>query len=155
MHTRGIVLASLIMSAACGGGGGGGEPLLSGSLTGDYAGSAFTPSSGFATLYEDTLIIGVGNGDLHCGSPAQNDPPPGINAILVMPSFDVGSYSNVFVNMYYNIGEFTGAGSNSGTVEITASSAASVAGSVSYAYTDDEGLTYALDGTFEVVRCPE
>jgi hypothetical protein len=41
-------------------------------------------------------------------------------------------------------------------VEITASSATSVAGTVAFAFTDDEsGLRYALDGSFEVLNCGE
>jgi len=149
-----LALSGLVAIVGCGGGGTPGDPLISGSLTGEYEGQPFTPTFGFATLYEGTTIIGLGDGDLNCASPAQNEPPPGTNAILALPSFDVGAYSNVFVNLYHNVDGFEGAGSNGGSVTITASSADSVAGTISYAYTDDAGMTFGLDGTFDVVRCP-
>jgi len=149
-----LALSYLVVVVGCGGGGASGDPLISGSLAGEYEGQPFTPTFGFATLYEDTTIIGLGDGDLNCASPTQNEPPPGTNAILALPSFDVGTYSNVFVNLYRNVDGFEGTGSNGGSVTITASSADSVAGMVSYSYTDDGGLTSGLDGTFDVVRCP-
>jgi hypothetical protein len=37
---------------------------------------------------------------------------------------------------------------------LTAVSDTSVAGTVSYDYTDDASQSYALSGTFEVARCP-
>ena len=148
------LLAFLLLVAACDGGGDAGEPLIAGSLTGEYQGASFTPEFGFASVYESTPIIGLGDGAVNCGSPERNDPPPGNTAILVMPSFDVGTHNDVFVNVYHNVGDFEGVGSGGATVTITASSDASVAGSVSYSYTDDEAQTYAIEGTFEVVRCP-
>jgi hypothetical protein len=143
----------LLLVAACGGGDSG-EPLISGAVTGEYAGSAFTPEFGFATVYETTPIVGLGDGAVNCGSPERNDPPPGNTAILLLPSFDVATHSDVFVNLYHNVGDFEGVGSGGATVTITASSDAAVAGTVDYAYTDDEGLTYSLEGSFEVLRCP-
>ena len=53
-----------------------------------------------------------------------------------------------------NKGSFESAGSNSGTITLTAVSDTSVAGSVSYSYTSDANQTYGLSGTFEVARCP-
>jgi hypothetical protein len=148
------VLGGLAFIAGCGGGGAAGEPLMSGSLTGEYRGRTFTPMFGFATLHDGDSWIGVGDGPLNCASPQQNDPPAGTNAVFTVPEFAIGTYSSRVVQIYDNVGEFSGTGSNRGTIEITAVSDASVAGSVSYSYTDDEARTYGLSGTFEVFRCP-
>jgi hypothetical protein len=145
-------LAALVLIAACGGGGGGGEPLISGSVSGDYEGNAFTATTGFAAASEDGFAIGIGDGGLDCDSPNDDEPPPGTNAVLFLPSLATGSYTNVFVNLYYNVDEFSGHGTGGGTVEITASSATSVAGTVSWS-TTATGLTYSVNGTFEVVNC--
>lgn len=139
--------------AGCGGGGGG-EPLVSGSATGEYAGAAFVADTGFAMVYQGDSLIGVGDGGLDCGSVEMPDPPPGTNAAIALPSFDLGTYSNVFVNLYHNVSGFEGSGSNDGTVTITASTADVVEATVSYAYTDTGGRVFSLDGTFAVVRCP-
>jgi hypothetical protein len=70
-----------------------------------------------------------------------------------LPSLEVGTYGQVLITIYRNKGGFEGKGTNSGSVEITASSAESVAGTV--AYTDEsDGTALALNGTFEVVHCP-
>jgi len=148
-----VLMAASVMAFGACGGGGGGEPLISGTLTGDYAGDAFTATFGFASAYQGVLIIGLGDGGIDCDSPNQNDPPPGNNAILEMPALDVGSYTSVFVHLYHNVGSFEGVGSNTGTVTITSSTADAVAGMVSYAYTDDQARNFALDGTFEIIRC--
>ena len=60
----------------------------------------------------------------------------------------------MLVQLLQNRGNFEGTGSNSGTITITAVSDTSVAGTVSYSYTDDASLTYGLSGSFEVARCP-
>jgi hypothetical protein len=135
--------------AACGGGGG--EPLISGSVGGDYEGNTFTADTGFATIVEGTTAIGIGDGGLDCDSPNDTNPPPGTNAILFLPSFDPGTYTDVFVNMYRNVDGFSGFGTGGGTVTITASGT-TVAGSVEWS-TTDMGLTYSVSGSFEVVRC--
>jgi hypothetical protein len=152
----GIGLGTLVAFAACGGGGGGaGVPLVSGSLTGQYKGQTFTPMFGIETLYMGSSLIAIGDGPLNCGSPQRPDPPSGTNAIFELPVVDVGSYPSVFVDLIQNKGSFQGVGSNSATVNVTAVSAASVAGDISWSYTDSAtGETYGLSGTFEVSRCP-
>ena len=149
-----IALGGLFAFAGCGGGGAAGEPIMSGALTGQYAGEAFTPTFGFATLYHDTPLIGVGAGPLNCATPDQPNPPTNINAVFSLPAFEVGSYGSVIVEIYYNRGHFEGTGSNSGLVTVDAVTADSITGSVHYSYTDDESKHYSLDGTFEVMRCP-
>jgi len=151
------VMAMGIVAAGCGGGGGAaaGEPLVAGSLTGEYKGQTFTPAFGFATLYQGSNLIGVGDGPLNCASAQQPDPPTGTNALIDLPAFDVGSYSSVFVEIIQNKGSFAGMGENSGTVTIDSADATSIAGSVAFSYTSSsDGQHYAISGTFQVTRCP-
>ncbi len=150
----GFAVAVAVASVGCGGGGGAGEPLLGGSLSGDYEGHPFTPTFGFATIYSGTNLIGVGDGPLNCDSPERNDPPAGQNAVFTLATLEEGSYSSVPVNLYYNVGHFEGRGSNQGSVTITSVTDASVAGSITYSDTNEEGQTYSLSGTFNVMRCP-
>jgi hypothetical protein len=150
----GLGIAVAVAVLGCGGGGDAGEPLLSGSLSGDYEGHAFTPAFGFATIYSGTNLIGLGAGPLNCDSPERNDPPAGINAAFTLSTLEPGSYSSVLVNLYYNVGHFEGRGSNAGSVTITSVTDAAVAGSIAYSDVGEMGETYALSGTFEVMRCP-
>ena len=150
-------VAALIAVASCGGGGGAGgpgDPLVSGSLTGEYKNQAFVPAFGFATIYQGSNLIGLGDGPLNCASPQRSDPPSGTNGLFTMTALDVGSYGQVFVQILQNKGNFEGIGSNTGSVTITAVSATSVAGTIAYSYTDAASLNYGLSGSFEVARCP-
>ena len=146
-----LLLASAAF-AACGSGASG-EPLLSGNVTGTYGDDTFTVVNGFAYDPSDTSnVIGLGDGPLNCSSPDKPDPPSGMMGGINLPSFEVGTYSSVMVTIYRNIGSFEGKGTNAGSVEITASSAESIAGTV--AYTDDsDGTALSLNGSFEVVHC--
>ena len=152
-----VSCALVLVLSGCGGGDGGGEgePLISGSLVGDYDGNAFSPANGFATVYNDTNLIGVGDGPIRCDSVDDNDPPSGTNVAFSVPSFEAGAYSNVFVELYRNVGDFEGVGSNQGQVTLEEVSETSVGGSVEYDYTDDDGRHFAISGTFEVLRCTE
>jgi hypothetical protein len=147
-------LAASLAFTACGSGATG-EPLLSGTVTGLYGDDSFTAVNGFAVDSSDTSkLIGLGDGPLNCQSPNKPDPPTGMMAGINLPSFEVGTYSQVMVTIYRNIGSFEGRGTNAGSVEITASSAESIAGTV--AYTDEsEGISLSLNGGFEVVHCPD
>jgi hypothetical protein len=149
-----LVLAAGLAFAACGSSEKG-EPLLSSTVTGTYGDDSFTAVNGFAYEPSDTSkVIGLGDGPLNCNSPYKNDPPSGMMGGISLPSFEVGTYSGVMVTIYRNIGSFEGKGTNAGSVEITASSAESIAGTV--AYTDDyEGTALSLNGSFEVVHCPK
>jgi hypothetical protein len=149
-----VGLGALVAITGCGGGGGGaGEPLVTGTLSGDYKGHAFTPAFGFATIYSGTNLIGVGDGPLNCDSPDSSTPPRGTNAVFSLDTLAVGSYSSVFVQLYYNVSGFEGAGSNTGAVTITSVTGGSVAGSIDYSDTVD-GQPLSLSGSFEVTRCP-
>jgi hypothetical protein len=154
----GIGVGMLVIFAGCGGGGGegAGVPLVSGSLAGVYKGQPFTPGFGVATVYMQSNLILIGTGPMNCGSATRPDPPTGTSALVEVPVFDVGTYSSVFVDMVrYSGGNFEGTGSNSATVTITASSAASVAGTISWNHTSGTtNETYGLSGDFEVSRCP-
>jgi hypothetical protein len=149
-----LVLSAALGLAACGGGEGPGEPLVAGSLAGEYKGQAFVPAFGFATIYKGANLIGLGDGPLNCGSPDRPDPPSGTNGLFSLPTLEAKTYSSVVVQLLRNNGNFEGVGSNSGTITLTAVSDTSVAGTVSYSYTDDARQTYGLTGTFEVARCP-
>jgi hypothetical protein len=148
-------LGALVVFASCGGSGEGpGDPLVAGALTGQYKGQAFVPAFGFATIYQGSNLIGLGDGPINCASPQRTEPPSGTNALFTMAALDVGSHGQVFVQILQNKGRFEGIGSNTGSVTLTAVSATSVAGTIDYSYTDDAGLTYGLSGSFEVERCP-
>jgi hypothetical protein len=150
-----MVSGVVLSLAACGGGGEGpGEPLVAGALAGEYKGQAFVPVFGFVTVYDDEHLIGMGDGPLNCGSPQRPDPPSGTNALFALPTLEVKTYSSVLVQILQNKGDFEGIGSNSGTITLTAVSDTSIAGSISYSYTDDASQTYGLTGSFEVARCP-
>ena len=149
-----LLLAAGVAFAACGSSEKG-EPMLSGSVTGTYGDATFTAVNGFAYEPSDTSkIIGLGDGPLNCNSPYKTDPPSGMMGGINLSSFEVGTYSGVMVTIYSNRGSFEGKGTNAGTVEITASSAESIAGTVAY---DDEyeGTALALNGSFEVIHCPD
>lgn len=150
---HGGLIAIGLLAAACGGGGGDGEPLISGSMTGSYAGDSFAPDAGFATIYMDTPLIGVGDGNVNCDSPNRSDPPSGLFAGFSVP-FTVGDYTDVFVQIYDNRGDFNSIGSSGGTASITAVSDTSIAGTITWSFTDpSDQAMYSLSGTFEVVNC--
>ena len=73
------MLTLACMLCACGGGVPA-EPLLSGSVTGSYEGSAFTAVNGFATVSNGTPVILMGTGNLGCGSEEANSPPRSVAA---------------------------------------------------------------------------
>jgi hypothetical protein len=114
----------------------------------------FTAVNGFLVMDQGRFLIGLGDGPLSCASATAPEPPSGTNAGISLDSIDPGTYGNVFVNLYHNVGSFSGHGSNSGTVTITASTAASVTATVDWSDTDSDGKVYRLSGGFEVSRCP-
>ena len=140
------------LSGGCGTSADEGEPLLTATLTAEYAGKPFTPEFGFATIYQSSGLIGLGTGPIHCGSEQSNAPPSGTNAVFAVP-LEVGVYSSVFVQLLQNTGSYESHGANTGAVTITTVSQESVAGSIGFDYTDDAGKHYAIDGSFEVVHC--
>lgn len=72
-------LLGTLGSAGCGGGGGSdGMALISGSVTGQYAGSPFTPAFGFAQDVEGTGLIGLAGNAIGCGP---SEAPEGVTAL--------------------------------------------------------------------------
>jgi len=142
---------------ACGGEAQEHEPLISGTVTGEFEGASFTIEEGIAKDRSETnKLIVLGTDAINCGTPDQQDPPTGYFASIGLESFDVGTYSNVPIAVFENHGSFSGTGGNGGTVEISVSTTDVIAGTVAYSYTDSEtGDSYRLDGTFEVLRCAE
>ena len=149
----GATLVTLLAAAGCSGPAG--EPLVATTLTGQFKGQTFTPAFGVATVYKGSNVIALGDGPVNCGSAQQNDPPMGTTATFSVPSLDVGASASVFVDIIqYRGGNFDGVGSSGGTVTLTAVSAASVAGTIGFSYTDSMSQIYGLSGDFEVTRCP-
>lgn len=131
-----------------------GDPILSGSVTGSYDGHPFTATYGFATVYKNVPLIGFADAAVHCGSEAMPNPPTGSGVIASPDVIAVGSYTTASVEIYRNVGGFNAVESN-GDLEITAVDAMTVAGSISYTYTDStDGKMYSASGTFEVTHCP-
>lgn len=151
---RPLLGVCLVLSLGACGGDGAGEPLLGGDVSGSYNGNEFVAINGFATMTSGgTFAIIVGTGPIACGSESASSPPTGHNAAIAAPAFAVGSYSNVFVNMYQNVGRFEGTGSSNGTLTITAVTDESIVGEIQYSYTNTDDELYELNGTFEVVLC--
>jgi hypothetical protein len=150
-----VTVVTLLAATACGGGTAG-EPLVSGTLTGQFKGQSFQPAFGVATVYQGSNVIALGDGALNCASTQQNDPPMGTTVTFSVPALAVGTYASVFVDLIqYEARNLDGFGSSDGTVTLTAVSDASVAGTIAYSYTDSStGDSYALSGSFEVSRCP-
>ncbi len=160
MGERILVLGILASLGACGGGGGG-EPLIAGSVTGEYAGESFTAVNGFATVAtnsqdEPVPLVAMGEGGLGCGSEDDNEPPDGRNIAFGLEGtgFVVGDYTSVFVDFHrYVGGDYEGFGTSVGSVSITAITATSVSGTIAFDYTDDESRHFAANGAFEVINC--
>jgi len=153
MRILSLLVISGVLAAGCGGDSG--EPLISGSMTAEFAGTMFTPVNGFATIYQGKGLIVVGTGSVHCGSETSNSPPSGRNAIISIPALAVGSYSNVLIQVSETSGGgFHSSGSNSGSVTITSVTAETVAGTVAYEHTSSSDQKhYAINGSFETVHC--
>jgi len=150
-----LVLFCFVGAAGCGGASG--EPLIAGSATGQYRDTNFTAAFGIAdsTTEPTQPLIAIGDGALHCGTAAASSPPSGSNAVMLVPSLDVGNYTGVRVQVMSDAdGSWGSTSTAAGTVDITTATAESVAGSVAYSYTSSAGAMYAVNGTFEVLRCP-
>ncbi len=146
-----LLFVLLVCLASCGDESG--DPFLSGALEGSYDGATFVGVNGFATVSDGNPVIVVGDGPVHCGSESSGAPPKGRNAAIHPDALAVGTYSSVFVQMFSNVGSFEGVGASLGTLTITSVTDASVAGEITFDYTDGEGRHFTLDGTFEVVHC--
>lgn len=147
-----VLLPLTMLLAGCGSDESG-TPLRSGALTAEYAGTAFTPVNGFATTYMGKGAVVLGDGPVHCGSESANDPPSGRNASFSVTALTPGTYSNVLVQLFENVSSFHGVGANKGTVTITSVTAESVAGTIAFDYTADDGKHYAINGSFDAVHC--
>jgi len=150
---RWVLLILVLGVLACGDGDPPHEPLISGDVTGNFEGTIFAVAEGVADEVDGSAVILLGTDAIHCDSAELLRPPKGYFAAISPPSFEVGGYGGVRVVVYANDGSLNGAGDDGGTIEITASDASSVAGSVEYSYLDSDANRYALNGTFEVVRC--
>jgi hypothetical protein len=153
---RTFIIALGIGLAACGGDGVAGEPILGGDVAGAYEGSGFTPVHGIAAVTEEgifTIVLGTGN--VVCGSEDASSPLAGYNAAIAVPTFAVGTYTNVYVSMSKTAGGFEASGGNDGLLTITAVTDDSISGEIQHARTSPNNEMYMLTGTFEVVRCAD
>lgn len=141
----------LVVAAGCGTSPAG-EPLISGTTSGSYEGDSFDIKFGVAAAYKSGFVILLSSQAINCASVTSSEPPAGEGAVLSMSSLDVNQYSGVDVEVIKNLGSFMGTGSNNGSVQLTASDATSVAGTVTYADTIDSKM-YSINGSFEVTRC--
>jgi hypothetical protein len=147
---------------ACGGDSA--DPLVSGSLTGVYKGQTFTPVNGYATVYTQTLqnqsvthtLIALGDGSIHCGTESAPAPPSGSNVVFFLPAtITTQAYTGVTTQIMSGSGNsWNSIISSNGNVTITAITDTTIAGSVSYDYTDSMTQDhYSVSGTFEVTKC--
>ncbi|GMU62592.1 MAG: hypothetical protein AMXMBFR34_43550 [Myxococcaceae bacterium] len=128
--------------------------MVSGSVTGNCEGTMFTATNGFAADREGkSSVILLGTGNLNCASVTASDPPTGNNGLISVASLMAGDYSSVSVQVMKSDGNWESSGSNKGTLKITAADTAKVAGTITYS-DDISGRAMALNGTFEVTRCP-
>lgn len=149
---RALTLGCTAVLLGCGGGAG--TPLLSGQVTGQFDTTNFTATNGFAKDRpgKSSLII-LGDGPINCASVEAPDPPTGLNGLISVASLEAGDYANVSVQIFRNVSSFEGRGSNAGRLKLTAVDATKVSGTITYS-TTIEAVPLALNGTFEVTRCP-
>jgi len=148
----GLLLAFVLPIAACGGSSDN-DPLISGSVTGNYDTTTFTAKNGVVGKTGSTTVVALSSGDFGCSTLNQPSPPKGDYAAIVLPSFDVGVHGGLYVQMYDNHGNFTSVGSTGGSIEIVTATDSSISGTVAYSDTID-GKSYGINGAFEVTRCP-
>ena len=150
-----LVICAASALAACGTSDQAGDPLISGSVQASFDGNAFTPTFGFATIYQGQAVIGITEAPLHCGSENMSSPPSGSGLIIALPApFAVSQNPQGFVQVYRNAAPsgYEAVGST-GTVDIVSVTSDSIAGDVAFTFTDDMSRTFTANGTFQVVNC--
>jgi hypothetical protein len=130
-------------------------PLISGAVTGTFKGTAFQAVTGFAkNVPNKGSLIGLGSGQLNCGSADSPNPPLGLTGIISLSAFAVGQYSGITVTVLQG-SPLDAYGSNNGAVTLSSVTTSSVAGTVAYSDVDpSNGNAVNLTGSFEVVFCP-
>lgn len=144
--------AWVVLLAACGGSGSSGDALLSGEVSGEFAGEAFAPGFGFATRYEGSPLIGISEDGLGCGSEQMASPPDGRGVIVSDFTFAVGA-QDAFIRVFGRVDGNYAAFGSTGSIEITSITDDSITGTVDFDQLDDEELLYSAHGTFEIVNC--
>lgn len=149
-----LLFVSALSLLACGGSSIEAEPLIETTLEGSYDGDDFTPINGYVTTNDtgDTLIV-VGTGSIGCGSESGSSPPRGYTAAVGVESLVVGTDPQVFVQMIRNVNDYEGIGSSGGSLTISSVTETTVAGTISFSYTDAESRPFMLSGSFEASRC--
>ena len=149
-----LVFACVLSLLGCGGSSIEPEPLIETTLEGSYDGDDFTPINGFVTTNDtgDTVIV-VGTGSIGCGSESASSPPRGYTAAIGVDTLAVGIDPQVFVQMIRNVGDYEGIGSSGGSLTISSVTETTVAGTITFSYTDAESRPFMLSGSFEASRC--
>jgi hypothetical protein len=161
----GWLAASLIL-AGCGGGDSGGADttprplaLVAGEGKGSVNGHEFVPTYGATRVFSDTghVAIVIGTGAVSCAVVKGELPPDGTYVQLSLSDDKVGTPAQhmyqyfTFTGGRLEVG--TGAGSSNGTAQVLSATEDTL--EVAMAYSDTVyGVPYAIDGTFQLYRCP-
>ncbi|HEY4055031.1 MAG TPA: hypothetical protein VGM39_00435 [Kofleriaceae bacterium] len=150
----------LVLVAACGtSDDGSGEVALGGTIAGSVNGDHFEAKYGFAGTHGDdnTPLIAFGEANLDCTTDPSHSEIHGIGAFITGFEYEsIGTpQDDAFVEVFrYKGTHYQLAGSSSNTFTLTAVDETSVAGTIDFGYTTDDGDDFALTGDFVVTRCP-
>jgi hypothetical protein len=166
-----LALAALVLGA-CDVGGGGvtrdgspadpPRPILAVNGTISAVGRTIVPSYGVAGLNKSGSAVGIIMSDASMGCAAltsdyasRNLPEEGTYLSVGIPSFDQGVAAKSFVQfmMISALGNVSGGGANSGTVEVLPSPDAAVTVRIDF-HDALSGGDYLVSGAFTVSRCP-
>jgi hypothetical protein len=143
---------------ACGGGGGdelNPTPLTRASGQGSVDGRVFTLAFGASQVMKSGTVNSVlSDQDLDCDAFQMTSPPDDgywVQVQIAKAELGVASRNMVMFSDFAH--DLLGAGSSTGTVEVTELSDAVIGLKIAYADTI-QNVAYALDGEFGVSRCP-
>lgn len=160
----GWLAASLILAGCGGGDGGGGDTtprsllLVAGEGKGSVNGHEFVPTYGATRVFSKTghVAIVIGTGEFGCAVvKGELNPPDGTYMQLTLSDDSVGTPAEHLYNFSTVTGGQLGswAGSGSGTAQVISATEDTL--EVAMAYSDTVyGVPYAIDGTFQLYRCP-
>ncbi|HEY4176770.1 MAG TPA: hypothetical protein VGM90_08065 [Kofleriaceae bacterium] len=143
----------LVVLAACGGDSG--APIESGSVSGSYKGTAFTPKFGFATVYQGTPLLGLATSGVGCGSENMSSPPGGHGIIISGFTYTASSFASATVQIFENAGGNYSSYGSTGTLTLTDINDTTIAGSVMFTTTNSDNETYSASGDFVIDHCPQ
>ncbi len=137
-------------------------PITSSTLDGHLRGEEMTFEAGIATNYTSGAPIFIfGEGNITCETFGGDTRPPGTYAYVVFPGpigtqLSVGTFEGAFVSLENRVGRSQSiAGSDDAILTIASITETAVAGSISFTYVVEGEEIGALNGDFEVTRCPQ